>query len=170
MINKKKKNILIFGIIILILFICFFPSIISSWRWQKAVEASAGFPVQLGLTKAVIVPCVFTPPPVGPACVGGLPLCSRIVDPVSCPLHSQVSGLPAGGNGSMALFSKIAITKAGLTPGGQLIAGGMSHVAMDNGVLASAGGCFGCITKANFKDKIFDLADKIDKYIIAVFR
>ncbi|MBU1063043.1 hypothetical protein KJ700_02630, partial [Patescibacteria group bacterium] len=66
MINKKKKNILIFGIIILILFICFFPSIISSWRWQKAVEASAGFPVQLGLTKAVIVPCVFTPPPVGP--------------------------------------------------------------------------------------------------------
>ncbi|MEK7557940.1 MAG: hypothetical protein AAB530_01890 [Patescibacteria group bacterium] len=169
MINKKKKNILIFGIIVLILFFCFFPSIISSWRLQKAIEASASFPIQLGLTKAVIVPCVFTPPPAAPVCVGGLPLCG-LLDPARCVLYSQVSGLPAGGNGNMALFSNIAIAKAGLTPGGQLIAGGMSPVAMDNGVLASAGGCFGCVAKANFKDKIFDLADKIDKYIIAVFK
>ncbi|MFH1773186.1 MAG: hypothetical protein ABH818_02440 [Patescibacteria group bacterium] len=166
-----KKNfilILIFSSVVFVLtFVVYFlPNSINSWRWQKAVEAAGGFPYQIGLTKVVIIPCVFTPPPVGPVCVGGLPLCGTL-DPARCVLYSQVSGLPAGGNGNMALFLKTAIAKAGLTPGGQLIAGGMSPVLMDSGVLASAGGCSGCLGKANFKDKVFDW---LDKYIIAGFK
>ncbi|MDO9399627.1 MAG: hypothetical protein Q7T79_03015 [bacterium] len=170
----KKKFILIFGIVGLVLgFINFFlPNIIGSWRWQKAVEASAGFPVQIGLTKVVIIPCIPTPAVVPTLpCIGGLPLCSLLVvdsitnipvTPVTCALYSQVSGLPAGGTGNMAVFSNIAIAKAGLIPGGQLIAGGTTPTTMK--VLASAGGCAGCVAKANFKDKIFDW---VDKYIIA---
>lgn len=95
-------------------------------------------------------------------CAGGT-LCF-VTDPARCLLYSDVSGIPAGGMGSNALFSKIAIAKAGLTPGGQLIAGGMMLTSMDSGVLASAGGCYGCMAKANFKDKIFHW---LDKYIIA---
>ncbi|MFH1233733.1 MAG: hypothetical protein V1649_03755 [Patescibacteria group bacterium] len=156
-----KKFILIFSSVVLTLglVVYFLPNITTSWRWQKAVEASASFPYQIGLTNAIIIPCVLTP---AGLCAGG-PLC---LDPVRCILYSDVSGIPAGGTGSNGLFLKTAIIKAGLTPGGQLIAGGMSPVFMDSGVLASAGGCFGCIAKANFTDKIFNW---IDKYIIAGF-
>jgi len=165
----KKNFILIFsGAILVLAFIIYFlPNIITSWRWQKAAEASAGFPYQIGLTKVVIIPCIPVPPPTGPLCTAG-PLCTLLTPNLfSCGLHSEVNGIPAGGMGSNALFLNTAIIKAGLTPGGQLIAGGTSPVLMDSGVLASAGGCFGCMAKANFKDKIFNW---IDKYIIAGFK
>ena len=162
----KKNFILIFsGAILVLAFIIYFlPNIITSWRWQKAAEASAGFPYQIGLTKVVIISCFLTPT-TPPLCTGGT-LCN-VTDPARCLLYSDVSGISAGGMGSNALFLKVAIAKAGLNLGGQLIAGGTSPVLMDSGVLASAGGCFGCMAKANFKDKIFNW---IDKYIIAGFK
>jgi len=167
MLTMKKTNkiiILVIFIIVLVLLACFiFPKALSAWHWHQAAEAAGGLPYQIGLTKAVIVPCITTGAP--PVCVGGL-LCSTL-DIARCTMYSEVNGMPAGGSGNNALFSKVAIAQAGLTPGGQLIAGGMSPVLMDQGVLASAGGCFGCVAKEKAVDKIFAW---LDKYIIAGFR
>lgn len=163
--TKGKIFILIFGgaVLALVFIIYFLPGMVTSWRWQKVAEASAGFPYQIGLTKVVIVPCVTTGTP--PICTGGT-LCN-VTDAARCALYSDVQGMMSGGMGNNALFLKTAIIQAGLTPGGQLIAGGMSPVAMDNGVLASAGGCYGCMAKAGFGDKIFNW---LDRYIIAGFK
>ena len=105
-------------------------------EYRNAVQASSSFPYQIGLTKVTVIPCFTTGNP--PVCEGGT-LC-YIKDALTCVSYSDVSGTPSGGTGSNALFLNTAITKAGLTSGGQLIAGGMSAVLMDSGVLASTGG------------------------------
>ncbi|MFH0956086.1 MAG: hypothetical protein V1801_02655 [Candidatus Falkowbacteria bacterium] len=170
---KKTNKIIISVILVVILALLaflIFPKALSAWHWRQAASAAGGFPYQIGLTKALINKCVLsiTEPPV---CIGTTPpaseLCSTIIDLERCPLYSDVSGTPAGGMGNNALFSNAAIAKAGLTPGGQLIAGGMSPVLMDQGVLASAGGCFGCVAQNGIADKIFAF---VDKYIIAGIR
>lgn len=139
------------------------PLAYQSFRWQKAASAAGGLPYQIGLTNVIIIPCFVRPLPPPPTCMGGL-LCN-LLDAQRCPLYSDITGMPAGGMGNGALFSNLAIVASGLTPGGQLIAGGMAPVAMDNGVLASAGGCYGCgLAKAGWTDKFFNW---LDKYIIA---
>lgn len=166
MAGKKKIILLVVGLMIAVFLIfVFFGS--QSASYNGAVEASAGLPYQIGLTKALITKCIVSCN--GGCCMGmggAGELCS-VKDPASCSLYSEISGTPSGGMGKNALFSNAAISKAGLVHGGQLIAGGMSPVAMDNGVLASAGGCFGCVAKQNFFDKTFFL---FDKYIIAGFK
>ncbi|MDO8668571.1 MAG: hypothetical protein Q7K35_05835 [bacterium] len=129
----------------------------------KAAQSAGGYPYQIGLTNVIVIPCVTTGVP--PICTGGT-LCN-LLDVGRCALYSDVSGSPAGGMGSNALFLITAIAQAGLTSGGQLIAGGMTMTQMDSGVLASAGGCYGCMAKAGFKDKIINW---FDKYIIAGIR
>ena len=159
----KKKRIIWLIVLIFLLTASYFltPQISNYFKWKNAVEASAGFPYQIGLIQAITIECV----PEGEVCVGGT-LCI-IKDVAECKLYSDVSGTPSGGMGFNALFSRIAISQAGLTPGGQLIAGGMSNILMDNGVLASSGGCYGCYAKVeNIKDKIVNWFD----YIIAGFK
>jgi len=124
-------------------------------------KAGGGCPYQIGLTQVEEIPCVEN---LGD-CEPLVPLCGTL-DPARCNLYSEVIGEQAGGMGSMALFQNIALVEAGLTPGGQLIACGMGPTLMDTGVLASAGGCFGCLAKANVWDKIGGVYD----YIIASFR
>lgn len=149
--NIKKKIFFIILIIILALLVYVFaPDVASQAEWNRAVKAAGSMPYQIGLTKVIIIPCFTVGPP--PACSGGTLCLTK--DPATCTLYSDVSGTPAGGMGSNALFLKTAITMAGLTPGGQLIAGGMSPVLMDSGVLASAGGCSGCMARAGTMDKI----------------
>jgi len=138
-------------------------------RWQNGAQAVGGYPYQIGLTNVIIIPCVTTGYP--PICEGGT-LCytldvARCTGPTG---HSDVSGTPSGGMGSNALFLNTAIIQAGLTSGGQLIAGGMSPVLMDSGVLASSGGCSGCTAKSGTTDKFFAWFKKLDKYIIAGFK
>lgn len=166
MIQISTKKILVF-FCLSVLFFAFLltPSAYQSFSWQKAAEAAGGFPYQIGLTNTMIINCFVRPLPPPPTCMGGL-LCN-VLDANRCQLYSDVSGTPAGGMGNGALFSNLAILESGLTPGGQLIAGGMSPVLMDNGVLASAGGCYGCLAKASLTDKFFNW---LDKYIIAGFR
>ena len=148
----KKKIILIGSVLVLsVLVYIFSPKIDNYFKWKRAAEAAGGFSYQIGLVGAVITPCTLTPPPVV-ACVGGT-LC-YIKDQASCLMYSDVSGTPAGGMGSNAIFLNTAIAQAGLTQGGQLIAGGMSPSLMDSGVLASTGGCFGCVAKASPKEKL----------------
>lgn len=161
MVTKKKIAFII--AFVLIVGMVAFVFITDQYNWSKAVEASSGFPYQIGLTKAVVIPCLTTPT-TPPVCAGGT-LC-YVKDPATCTLYSDVTGVPAGGMGSNALFSDIAITKAGLTSGGQLIAGGMSPNLMDNGVLASRGGCFGCLARVDITDKVKNWFNKV---YIAIF-
>lgn len=158
----QKKIICLFCLAVLFFAFLLAPLAYKSFRWQKAAEAAGGLPYQIGLTNAMIIKCFVRPLPPPPTCMGGL-LCN-VLDANRCNLYSDVSGTPAGGMGFNALFSNMAIIAAGLTPGGQLIAGGMSPVLMDSGVLASAGGCFGCMAKTNLTNKFFNW---LDKYIIA---
>jgi len=160
--TKRKIISLVIGIIIFCFISFQYSGLAEYLRWQNAVKAASAFPYQIGLTKVAIIKCFTTGTP--PICEGGL-LCYT-KDPATCTAYSDVSGAPAGGMGSNALFSNLAMAKAGLTPGGQLISGGMSPVLMDNGVLASAGGCYGCYAKAGIIDNFLNFFD----YIIAGFK
>lgn len=169
--KKRVKIILSLAISVLLLFAAgiFTHKSIAAWRFDNAANAAGALPYQIGLTNVTIIPCFTTGEP--PLCTGGT-LChtldlARCTGPTG---HSDVSGTPAGGMGSNALFLNTAIIQAGLTTGGQLIAGGMSSVLMDSGVLASAGGCYGCMAKAGAGDKFFAWLEKLDKFIIAGFR
>lgn len=134
-------------------------------RWQKSAQAAGGYPYQIGLTSVIVIPCVTTGVP--PICTGGT-LCNTL-DVARCTMYSDVSGSPSGGMGSMALFSNMAIAQAGLSSGGQLIAGGMTMTQMDQGVLASAGGCSGCgMGKAD--SSVMDRIANVATYIIAGFK
>jgi hypothetical protein len=154
MFTKKRVIWLIILVLIFILAIWLSFYVI---RYRNVVQASATFPYQIGLTDVVIIPCFTTGIP--PVCTGGT-LC-HFKDAATCSLYSDVSGAPAGGMGSEALFLKTAITATGLTSGGQLIAGGTSPVLMDNGVLASTGGVFYATAK-----KINSVID----FAIAIFK
>ena len=168
---SKRNKIIIFIVILLILLALIFvisPKALSAWRWRQATNAAGGLPYQIGLTQVIITPCIVTEG----VCVGAgadqtATLACNTKGPGVCATYSYVSGLKSGGMGTGALFSAEVILMAGLTPGGQLIAGGLSPVLMDQGVLASAGGCYGCVAKQGMADKIFAW---FDKYIIAGFK
>lgn len=166
---KKGKIIYVSFFIIISSFLVFnyAPSISNYLKWRvisnQAVEASAGLTYQIGLKNVIMIKCFTTGTP--PICAGGT-LCYT-KDPATCTNYYDVSGTPAGGMGANALFSITATSMAGLSPGGQLIAGGTSPVLMDNGVLASTSGCSGCTAKApSFLMKIKNSFD----YIIAGIR
>lgn len=159
MITKKKKILIVLSA----LAICFILFIIADYyNRRQAVKAAGGFPTQLGLTGVTMFQCVVSCN--GGCCVGGT-LCPT-KDPATCTNYQEVSGTPAGGTGNMALFSNTAISQAGLSQGGQLIAGCMSPPLCDNGVLASSGGCYGCMGRMDSIDKIKGLF----KYVIAGFK
>lgn len=176
----KKSNKIIFSLItiafILLGGLFFTHKSVSSWRWNKAAEAAGGLPYQIGLTNVKISQCApscCTPATGCTCCMGNPPagaLCAAR-DVLRCSMYSGVMGTQAGGAGNSGLFLTTSIGKAGLAEGGQLIAGGMSMTEMDQGVLASGGGCFGCTAKTeNVKDKIYSWLEKIDKFIIAGFK
>lgn len=159
----RKKVVLFLAAAVFILIIIFIPPIVAKVEWKMAAKAAGSFPYQIGLTNAVIIKCFTTGIP--PMCEGGT-LC-YLKDAGTCTFYSDVSGKPAGGMGQNALFQQTAITMAGLTPGGQLIAGGMSPVLMDNGVLASKGGCSGCMVKS---ESLFGKIAAVADFIIAGFK
>ena len=163
---RYKKKIIYFMVFLLILFLVYFftPRVVGYFEWQKVAKAVGGFPYQIGLTTIVVTPCFTTGTP--PICTGGT-LCFTL-DPVRCNLYSDVSGVPAGGMGNMALFMKTRLAQSGAHPGGQLIAGGMSPVLMGSGVLASTGGCAGCVVKAD--DVVDEIKNWFNNFIIAGFR
>ncbi len=160
----KKRMILGIGLsVILVSGYFLIPQFVNYFKWKNSVEAAGSLPYQIGLTNVAMINCFTTGSP--PLCEGGT-LCFT-KDAATCTTYSDVSGTMAGGMGNNALFSIQAIAQSGLTNGGQLIAGGMSPVLMDNGVLASIGGCYGCYAKAkSIEDKIVNWFD----YIIAGFR
>jgi hypothetical protein len=158
---KKLSLLLLFIAIVLIGGYYYWSEV----RWQKAVQAAGSYPYQIGLTNVVIVKCFTTTPP--PKCNGGL-LCN-LKDFATCTTYSEVSGSQAGGMGTKAIFLNTAISQAGLMAGGQLIAGGMMDSQMDQGILASAGGCSGCgLGKAD--SNLFDRIAGVTSYIIAGFK
>lgn len=162
MFSKKRIIITTIVCVLFILVYVFTPIIENYFKWKQYAKAAGALPYQIGLTNVVIIKCFTTGSP--PVCAGGT-LCI-MKDAASCTFYSDVSGTPAGGMGSNGLFLNTAISTAGLTPGGQLIAGGTSPPLMDNGVLASSGGCSGCYAKSDTIDKIKNWFD----YIIAGFK
>ncbi|MCK4539918.1 hypothetical protein KAU09_02060 [Candidatus Parcubacteria bacterium] len=177
--NNRYKKIFKYSGTAVIVAIIFFSGVkVNNWiEWKMAekVIASGGYPVEAGIINVVAINCFTTGNP--PVCTGGT-LCTT-KDAASCTMYSDVSGTGAyamGGDQSdfkmaMAgttnlLLSNIAIGQAGLTNGGQLIAGGMSPSLMDSGVLASAGGCSGCMAKSGF----FNGVKEKFKFIIAGFK
>jgi len=162
------RKLLIFLTFIAIILISGYYYYLPEVRWQKSVQAAGGYPYQIGLTGVKIIPC-FTSccSPVCSCCSGGTLCVTK--DVATCTMYSDVSGTPAGGMGTMALFTKTAIGQAGLSQGGQLIAGGMTMTQMDQGVLASGGGCSGCgMGKAD--SNIIDRIAGVVNYIIAGFK
>lgn len=159
--NRKAKVRIIGFLFVLVLFFSGIKA--NNWlEWKMAVEAAGTMPYQIGLTNVTMIKCFTIGTP--PVCNGGT-LCYT-KDPATCVNYYDVTGAPAGGMGSNALFSVSQTSMAGLYPGGQLIAGGMSPALMDSGVLASAGGCSGCIAKNTF----WDSAKGKFKFIIAGFK
>ncbi|MFA6306644.1 MAG: hypothetical protein WCV70_01905 [Patescibacteria group bacterium] len=141
-------------------------------RWQKAVEASGTYSYPIGLTNTKEIQCSLSCCTAAGCrcCIGtGSTLCATITNEATCPTKSEINGTMAGGSGTMALFSKTQTSMAGYKPGDSIIAAGMTMTEMDNGVLATPGGCSGCgMSKAdsNLLDRIVKVAD----YIIAGFR
>lgn len=177
--NNKYKKLIKYLIGMVIVIIIFFSGVrINNWiEWEMAKKAIAlgGYPIEAGITSVVVMQCFTTGNP--PICTGGT-LCT-MKDAATCVTYSDVSGMGAyamGGDQSdfkmaMAgttnlLLSNIAIGQAGLASGGQLIAGCMSNVLCDSGVLASAGGCYNCMAKINWMDGV---KGKF-KFIIAGFK
>jgi len=163
--TKRKKVIWSISIVFIVVIIFFsgigINKINKQIEWNLAADAVGTMPYQIGLTNVIMTKCFTTTPP--PLCNGGL-LCST-KDFATCTQYQDVQGTPSGGMGMNALFLSTSIMQAGLTPGGQLIAGGMSPVLMDTGVLASAGGCAGCVARST-PTKIKDFF----KYVIASFK
>ncbi|MDD4901244.1 MAG: hypothetical protein PHS62_04015 [Patescibacteria group bacterium] len=166
----RKKLVVILGIILALIVASDFilHQSVVSWRFNNAASASGSMPYQVGLTNAIVIPCVVS----SYVCTGGT-LCSTILDTTRCALYEDVNGASAGGTGQPPLLlSQIAVQTAGLTMGGQLIYGGTTNsmYLSQDAVLASAGGCYGCTAKAGAVDKIFAWLDGFDKYIIAGFK
>lgn len=182
----KKKLLYIASIIIIITFIINVGiKVNNKIEWQMAVEASAGMPVQLGITSTVITQCLPScqnPSGTATCCAPQTNNCAVVVPGSSgsydtaCPLFSDARGTQAGGTGSDALLSNQVIAKAGLSSGGQFIYGGtinnmsLMSPGSPNVVLASAGGCYGCMAKASLKEKAKKKFVYLYKYIIAGFK
>lgn len=160
----KKTKLFISSILIIIVIACLFlaPAFFS---YRSTVKAISTLPYQIGLKNSLITKCVWQVYP--PLCIayGTDPIpaataACNVKGQAVCNTYSYVSGVPAGGMGNGALFLTTVIGRIGLPVGGDLIAGGMSPVAMDGGVAASYGGtAYGVAKKVN---------DTINKFIIAV--
>jgi len=134
-------------------------------RWQKVAEAAGSYPYQIGLTNTMQMQCMVSCN--GACCTGGT-LCT-VKAPGICATYSEISGTMSGGSGTMALFSLTQTSMAGYKPGDSIIAGGMTMTEMDNGVLATPGGCSGCgMGKAD--SSIIDRIAYVVDYIIAGFK
>jgi len=159
---RKASLFLIFIAIVLIGgYYYYLPQV----RWQKAVQAVGGYPYQIGLTNTTQISCTVSCN--GGCCMGGT-LCT-VKAPGICTTYSQISGMMSGGSGTMALFSLIQTSMAGYKPGDSIIAGGMTMTEMDNGVLATPGGCAGCgMGKAD--SNLFNRIANVAVYIIAGFK
>ena len=151
------KKLSLFLLIILFFLIGVYYYFLPEARWHKAVQSAGGYPYQIGLLNTQQIQCIISCN--GGCCMGGQ-LCAQYV---------QVSGSMSGGMGTMALFSLMQTSMAGYKPGDSIIAGGMTMTEMDNGVLASPGGCSGCgMGKAD--SNLFDRIAGVVSYIIAGFK
>lgn len=133
-----KRLVLILAVICITV-LNFSPQIARWYHFHKAAQAVASFPSQFGLTSVTLMQCTIS---CNSACCTGGSLCSTL-DTGRCPQTQEVSGSPAGGDGSMLLLSTSMISQAGIKSGGQVVAGCMSMTMCDSGVAAGEGGCAG---------------------------
>ena len=176
---KKINKIIIFTLVLILAFTWGGVNLNEKIEWQMAEDLLAGsaFPVEPGIMTSIHIPCFTTGTP--PVCAGGQTCSTKTV--ADCVLYTDVSGTLAVAINSelvpkdiilanaesynqdtvelaqsMAtnyLFSNINMGMAGLIPGADLIAGGMSPTMMDSGPLASWGGCANCVKSEGIIDK-----------------
>lgn len=159
------KKLFIISILISAVLISGYYYYLPEVRWHKAAQSAGGYSYQIGLTNTTQMQCTVSCN--GACCTGGT-LCT-VKAPGICATYSEISGTMAGGSGTMALFSLTQTSMAGYKPGDSIIAGGMTMTEMDNGVLATPGGCSGCgLGKAD--SNVLDRIAKIADYIIAGFK
>ncbi len=171
--TKKTGKILIFSIVFICLsFLIFFGVNLDKYanlQLGREAVAAGGFPYQIGLTNVRITKCQVT---LG-VCVGvgvdagpATALCNT-KSPGVCESYRYVSGVPAGGMGTAALFLFPNLSFAGVSTGGQLIAGGMGPTMMDGGVVAGPGGCVGSGCARVEDENLWKKTKLAFKYVIA---
>lgn len=138
------------GLIFLVLLLA--PDFI---KYRGVVRATAAFPYEVGIMNAIVVQCTPVTPP---GICTGMGLCSTLTV-AQCALHSDVSGMQAGGMGSDVLLSQTTIGQIGLAAGGSVIAAGLSPTLMDGGPAASMGGA--TLGLMRYVDKILTWFERI---------
>ncbi len=160
-----KKISIFLSITLVIMLIAVYFVLWPKARFELAVEASGGFPFQIGLTGATVTNCqISCCTPVCSCCTGGTLCTNKTV--AQCAMYADVTGTPAGGSGANALFTIMNLGIAGVSSGGSLIAGGSTMTEMDSGVLAGTGGCTGVACTAINDKNIFEKYYEIVKYAI----
>lgn len=128
---------LVIVILIVVGGVYLYPVIAEVVNFRKTSNAAGALPYQVGITNAVLIPCVGL-------VVCPSPMCNAKHTgscPPSVPAFFEVTGMSAGGTGMPDIvLSSMVVAKIGLTPGGQVIAGGLGPTLMDGGVAASLGG------------------------------
>jgi hypothetical protein len=149
-INKKYK---ISTVVVLIVLFFFWGGVEINekieWKMTEDLIAGGGFPYEIGCMNAVTIPCFTVGTP--PVCSGGA-LCYTL-DPGRCLLYSDVTGVPTGVNPCNVLYLKTSMAMAGLVGGASYIAAGAGPTLMDQGPLASWGGCVNCYAQNESKWK-----------------
>jgi len=164
------KKIFLTTVIFMFVFIFWGLNVDKYANLQLGREVVAGmtYPTELGLINVTVMGCQ-------PSCCTGSictccsngSLCLSDTAPL-CP-RATVTGIPTGGDGDKGLFLKTSLAAAGISQGGQLIAGGMGITMMDSGTLAGNGGCVGSGCSAiNIESKnLWDKSRLAIKYLVS---
>jgi hypothetical protein len=154
---KIKKKYKILTVLTLILLFFFWGGVEINekleWKMTEDLIAKSGFTTEVGCIGAQETPCVPCTPPAcePPLCLGG-EMCLTL-DVVRCALYSEIIGVQTGPQPCHNLFLKASTKAAGLIPSASYIAAGMGPTMMDQGPLASWGGCVNCYAQNESKWK-----------------
>ena len=137
---KKKRYLIILFIVFFVIISAIGLPIYYEWQEVKNNVAKAELVTTylIALVGVNVIPCFTTGVP--PVCNGGA-LCYT-KDAATCTLYADVSGMPFTPMGNGGVFLKTDLAKAGVVPGGYLIAGGISPVFIR--FVAGIKGCAGC--------------------------
>lgn len=135
----------------LLAFIILFTSGIFLYYKLKNTQATLiAAPILVAMMPVTYTACTYIPPTptTPPLCVGEYLLCNSRPElassPILCASYAEVSGMLVFGTASAILEPLAALSAAGVTNGGIMIAGGLLPYTMETGFVASLIKCVGC--------------------------